>query len=194
MDFMITTTPSPANKPGRPAAAAFTLAEVMIAGSIGAVVLMGVLSTFLFLGRSQANVANYADMEHQAREGLEYFAQDVRQASELHWNSATNMTIRVKGVDVTYAFNSGDFTRTIAGNTATLIEGISDFAFSGYMITGAAVDMSDLSTAAKRAAASSVTKQVQISLRATRSSTTVTTASNTVLSARFILRNKRVTT
>lgn len=194
MDSMITTTPwrgldRTTRRRG------FTLVEVLIAGSIGSVVLMGVLSTFLFLGRSQANIANYADMERQAREGLEYFAQDVRQASALNWNSNQSMTILVKGVSVTYAFNSanGTFNRTIGGSTATLIEGISNFAYSGYMVTGAEVSLADLSTAAKRTAASHVTKQVQIHLRATRTSTTVATASNTVLSARFILRNKKVT-
>jgi len=50
-----------------------------------------------------------------------------------------------------------------------------------------------LSTAAERTAASSSTKQLQITLEATRTNTTVVAATNTVLSARFILRNKIVT-
>ncbi len=36
----------------------FTLVEVMIAATLGTFVLAGVLSTFLMLGRSGANVAN----------------------------------------------------------------------------------------------------------------------------------------
>lgn len=169
----------------------------MIGASIGSFVLLGIITTFLFLGRSGANIANYAEMESQAREGLEFFAQDTRQASELNWNSAQSVSLLVKGVSVTYAFNptAKTFSRRIGSSpAATLIEGISTFTFSGYMITGGSVDLSDLSTSAKRDNASRVTKQIQIYLKSSRTSTTVTSATNTVLSARFILRNKRVTT
>jgi hypothetical protein len=168
----------------------------MIGGSIGSFVLLGVLSTFLFLGRSGANISNYHEMEQHALRGLEYFAQDTRQASELNWNHAASVSILVKGATITYAFDSSTrtFSRTLGGTTSVLLSGITDFTFSGYMITDGAVDLSDLSTAAKRASASAITKQIQISLRASRTSATVATATNTVLSARFILRNKRVTT
>jgi hypothetical protein len=50
-----------------------------------------------------------------------------------------------------------------------------------------------LNSSAERVAASSSTKQLQISLEASRTTRTVTTASNLVLSARYILRNKIVT-
>ena len=50
-----------------------------------------------------------------------------------------------------------------------------------------------VTTVAERSTASSSTKQLQISLEASRSNTTVVAATNTVLSARFILRNKIVT-
>ncbi len=169
----------------------------MIGASIGSFVLLGILSTFLFLGRGGANLANYADMETEARSALEYFAQDTRQASDMNWNSATSVSLLVKGVAVTYAYDSSaeTLTRTIAAGAAdTLIKGIRNFSFSGYKITGAAVDLSDLSTAAKRDTASRATKQVQIYLKSNRTATTVVSATNTVLSARFILRNKRVTT
>lgn len=173
-----------------------SLVEVMVAATLASFVLAGVTSTFLFLGRSGANISNYSEMETEARNGLEYFAQDTRQASDLYWNTATNVRLTVNGVDITYGYRvaDGTFTRTVGATTTLLVEGVSDFAFSGYMITGASVDLSDLSTAAKQKAASDVTKQLQIYLKASRSSVTVTTATNTVLSARYILRNKRVTT
>ena len=47
--------------------------------------------------------------------------------------------------------------------------------------------------AAELAAAGTNTKQLQISLQASRTNQTVVAATNTVLSARFILRNKIVT-
>lgn len=181
----------------RSCAAAFTLTEVIIGSTISVFVLAGVLTVFLFLGRSGANVGNYAEMEKEARRGLELFAEDTRQASELVWVSPTEVRITVNLGSITYGYNasSREFYRQLgSGARVRLIGGIEAFSFAGYMITGAAVDLSDLSTEAKRTAASRVTKQLQISLRAVRTTQTVSTATNTVLSARFILRNKRVTT
>ncbi len=191
---MTTITRSPA--PKRLASRGMSLVEVMIGASLAAFVLAGVISTFLFLGRSGANISNYSEMETEARTGLEYFAQDTRQASDLYWNSASSVSLTVSGATITYSYSSADetFSRRAGGTTTVLVEGVSDFEFSGYMITGATVNTSDLSTAAKREAASDVTKQLQVYLKASRSSVTVATATNTVLSARYILRNKRVTT
>jgi len=172
------------------------MVELMISSALGAMIMAAVISMFLFIGRSSANIANYAAMESQARTGLEYFAQDTRQASDMAWNSASDVTLTVNGLAIVYAYNSstGEFSRLTAGTTTVLITGISTFALDGYMITGASVDTSDLSTAAKRHAASGVTKQLQIYLKSGRTSSTVNTATNTVLSARYILRNKRITT
>jgi hypothetical protein len=167
----------------------------MISASLATVILTAVLSMFLFLGRSSANIISYAEMESQARRGLEFFAQDTRQSSDLAWNSTSSITLTVGASTIDYVFNSGtgEFTRTMGGVTTVLLEGITTFTFSGYKITGATVDTSDLSTAAKRSAASGVTKQIQIYIEVARNSVTAVQATNTVLSARYILRNKRVT-
>lgn len=196
---MTTTTPSPARKstPARRSQSrcrGLSLVEVMVGASLASIVLAGVTSTFLFLGRSGANISNYSEMEAEARTGLEYFAQDTRQASDLSWNSTTSVDLVVNGTTVTYSYSAADenFSRTVGTTTTVLVKGVTVFEFSGYMITGDSVDLTDLSTAAKRTAASAVTKQLQVYLKASRSSVTVTTATNTVLSARYILRNKRV--
>jgi prepilin-type N-terminal cleavage/methylation domain-containing protein len=185
---MTTTTLLLIRKPAR--RRGFTLVEVMIGAALSTFILAGVLSTFLFLGRSGANMQNYSDMETQARRGLEMFAEDVRQASAITWNSATSATIVVNSASITYAYDSG--TRRFNRNGAPLITGVTpgSFAFSAFNVAGAEMP---LSTAAERTAASSSTKQLQITLEATRTNTTVVAATNTVLSARFILRNKIVT-
>jgi prepilin-type N-terminal cleavage/methylation domain-containing protein len=188
---MTTTTPSPA-KLAR-ATRGFTLVEVLIAAAISAFLLAGVLTSFLFIGRSGQNLANYSDMESEARSGLEVFAQDVRQASAIVWNSATSVSLAVDGASVTYSYNSG--TGELSRQGTVLISGITSFELIGYNITGALVSASaDLSTAAGRTMAGKITKQLQISLSARKQSVTVATATNTVLSARYTLRNKRVTT
>ncbi len=173
----------------RSIAAGFTLVEVMVGAALSTFILAGVMSTFLFLGRTGANVANYTEMESQARRGLELFAEDVRQASSVTWNSSTSVTLVVNAAPIVYSFDStaSAFLRQDPGTTRTLLTGITTFQFKGYNINGAEVDLTDLASAGK------ITKQLQISLRASRTSQTVASATNTVLSARFILRNKRIT-
>jgi Tfp pilus assembly protein PilW len=209
MDFMTTTTPSPARNrrscvdglvsPKRLGVGGFTLVELMIGSTLGAFILAAVLSTFLFMGRSGANVQNYNDMEAQARKALEVFAQDTRQASGVVWSDANTVALTVGTLSVTYQYNptARRFARQEAvtatgtiNSTRVLVTGITTFAFSAYNISGNSVP---ISTAAERTAANGTTKQLQISLEASRTSTTVVAATNTVLSARFVLRNKRVT-
>jgi len=167
---------------------------VIVGATISSFILIGVLSSFLFLARSGANLQNYTAMESEARKSLEQFAQDTRQASAITWNSSTSVTLIVKSVNITYAYTSsiGQFTRATTAvtgvtTTTTLLTGITSFIFSAYDINGTAVSLANLTNAGK------ITKQLQISLQASRSSSTVVGATNTVLSARFILRNKRIT-
>jgi type II secretory pathway pseudopilin PulG len=178
--------------PARRRLRGMTLVEIMIGATIGSFVLTAVITTFLFMGRSGANVQNYSDMESQARKALELFAEDVRQASAITWTSNQNVLLTVNGNGIRYSYAGGVFTRTntASGAASNLITGIHSFEFMAYNITGATLPLvtaTDLTNAGKQ------TKQLQISLEARRKSTTVVAATNTVLSARFILRNKRVT-
>lgn len=188
----------------------------MIGSTLASFILAGVLSTFLFLGRSGANIQNYNDMESQARRALEQFAQDTRQASAIVWKAAGTATLTVDtksatvswnigealemivdGNPVTYTYSAGRLLRTAlvpattSFATRTILSGITSFSFKAYTITGA--EIAGIGTTTTLTSAGQTTKQLQISLQASRTSTTVSTATNTVLSARFILRNKRVT-
>jgi hypothetical protein len=165
--------------------------EVMVSGALAAIILAGTLTTFLFLGRSGANLRNYNDMEAQARKSLEIFAEDTRQASSVIWSSENARTLVVNAANVYYTYSSGNFTRKTFSGATTLLTGITTFNFSAYDINGAAI--TDFSTATARTTANNATKQVQISLSAARATQTVTTATNIVLSARYVLRNKKVT-
>jgi prepilin-type N-terminal cleavage/methylation domain-containing protein len=195
---MITMSPTPARKrTGR--ARGFTLVELLIATALSSVLLAAVLTSFLMLGRSGTNLANYSEMESQARVSLERFAQDVRQAANIVWTSETNVTLSFNGLpDVTYALGgtgNTQFIRTVHSTpvqSSVLISNVlpATFKMSGYTVTGYALPVS---TATERLAANRDTKQLQLQLNSFRKSVTVNRATNTVLSARFILRNKRVT-
>lgn len=184
---MITITPSPIRNRAR---RGFTLVEMMVGASLASFILAGVLSTFLFLGRSGANLRNYSDMEAEARKGLELFAEDTRQASAITWNSATSVRLTVNATSITYAYDST--TRRFTRNGAAIISNINagTFSFKAYNVAGAELP---LVTATNLTTATTSTKQLQISLEASRTTQTVATATNTVLSARFILRNRIVT-
>ena len=171
----------------------FTLAEIMVGAALAAVIVAGALSAFLFLGRSGANVQSYNDMEAQSRRCLEIFAEDVRQASDVIWNSNASVTLIVNGAQITYAYTGGaarNLSRTAPNDTRVLISGITNFSFRAYTIAG--VEITDLSTSAAREAANRSTKQLQLSFTASRSNSPTPNASNIVESARFILRNKIV--
>lgn len=189
---MTTITPSPTRKPA--AVRGFTLAEIMIGASLASFILAGVMSTFLFLGRSGANVQNYNDMESEARTALELFAEDTRQASAITWITNQELYLTVNTIQIYYYYDSSAkiFYRkvTSGGTPRALVTGITSFEYKAYSITGGDLD---LETAAQLTTATKSTKQLQISLEAARSNQTVVDATNTVLSARFILRNKRVT-
>jgi Tfp pilus assembly protein PilW len=175
------------------------MVELMISAGLASFILAGVLSSFLFIGRSGANIQNYNDMESQARKCLEIFAEDVRQANTITWASATTLSLTVPNpsgtgtITVDYAYNSTSriFVRRDPTGTRTLLTGITTFDFKAYTITGA--EITNFSDAAARTVANNTTKQLQLSVSTSRTNRTVVDATNTVLSARFILRNKLVT-
>ncbi len=192
-------------KAGRPAAArtrrGFTLVEVMAASGLSSVVLMGVLSSFVLLGQNSYNAANYSMMEAESRRALELFTQEARMADNITWNNNYSVTLSVVDVAgsslVTYAYDDNTtgatarcFYRKTGAATSTstplvLVRNVSDFAFRRYKI----VNGSDYT-----ATNDLETKQLQIALRTVRTGATTVNATNAVLSARVVLRNKSVST
>lgn len=169
----------------------FTLTELLVALGLSTLLLGAILTTFLFLTRTGLRVEFYNDMEHQARTALELFARDTREARAITWNSAQSVTLIVDGAPITYAHANGNFSRTAVPGTKVLITGISAFSFKGYDVTGS--ELAPVGDATSLEKASKSTKQLQISLQASRAQPGTATATHKVLSARYILRNKVVT-
>lgn len=179
------------------------MAEVMIAATISTFVLAGILSAFLMIGRTGFVASSYSELESQTRRGLEIFGNDVRKASNLRWNSAQSVTLSVATATnattlVTYAYDDqvGSATRgcfyRLAGDAASTLPRLvlmrnvaPDFAFQRFKL--------DRDGETDNAAATDLeTKQLQVTLRATRAGVTTAGANQTALSARYVLRNKRV--
>ena len=185
---------------GRPRRA-FTLVELLVAAGLSAFILTAILTTFTMLGRSGYNAANYSIMEAEARRALETFSEEARLASNLTWTSADSITLTVVTATgttlVTYAYDSATtgptakcFYRLAGAATSTsarriLVREVTDFAFRRYKVVNG-VDFS--------AATDLETKQIQFTLRSVRTGATTVAATNAVLSARIVLRNKIVST
>ncbi len=191
----VTTSAQP-TKPAR--LRGFTLTEVMISAGLGAVILAAVLSAFLFLTRTGYRASAYSEMEAHIRRGLETFAQDVRQAQNLQWNSSQSITLYLptgaSASIVNYAYDTNPASATYqsfyrqadSGPRRALVTKVAnDFAFHRYKLEQDGV-------VENVAANDAETKQLQIDLRTVRAYGTSTGATQAMVSSRFILRNKRV--
>lgn len=167
----------------------FTLTELMVATAVSAIILAAAVSAFIFMMGSSLRMGQYTDMEAQARRLLQQFSQDTRQASNALWADQNTLTLTVDGAVVTYAYDSSrnTFNRTSGGKTTILASGLTSFDFQAYQITG-----SELPLATSPGAAGPVTKMIQISLGFAQNHTATGSTSNQVISARCVLRNKKI--
>jgi prepilin-type N-terminal cleavage/methylation domain-containing protein len=190
---MITTTPKPSSERPRSPRRGFSLVEILVASSLATIVMAGVMTAFLFIGRTSISLRNYADLETQARNALETFAQDVRMSSGVTWNSSTSLALTIQQgnttIPATYAYDPAarTFSRTVGTTTEVLITNIRNFSFNAY-----GIDTTSISLSTPTANTNNATKQIQISLETERINRTLALHTNKVISARFVLRNKRV--
>lgn len=93
----------------------FTLVELLIGATLSAMVMAGVLSSYIFMGRQLARLANQQTLETEGRRTLAYLNQDVRMASGVSVTPQTapsfyvTFAIARSGVgaqQVTYYYNS----------------------------------------------------------------------------------------
>jgi prepilin-type N-terminal cleavage/methylation domain-containing protein len=176
----------------------FTLVEVMVGASLSSMILAGVISTFLMMGRTGANIINYSEIEAGAREGLELFSREARMAYNVTAYSDTSVTLSIPDTtvnptghayNVTYAFDSAN--KQITRDGATFLAGVEQISgmpvFNYYRrvttgYTGGFTENEVLNA--------TEIKQIEVTFQLKRKDVTVATATNKVLSARFILRNK----
>lgn len=163
-----------------------TLVELMIAISISTMILTGVMSSFIYLTRGTVATTDYADMSTEANTALERFAREVRMANGVINFSTNSVTLSVLdgsaySVNYTYVPADGTFYRAYGtANQKALIKGIDRFALQRFTLLG------------NPATNHLETKLLQLDLRSTRTGPAKAFASNNVISARYIMRNKLV--
>ena len=176
----------------------FTLVELMVAALLGGLVLTGVLATNLQLMRSGVRVTQYAEMSTQVRRGIEQLEGDLKSASAITWNGASDITLTIPTTggstrQVTYAWTSATQAFfMVPGNSSAVTAG-RVFLVSGIPTRpdgSAGVMFARYDRDGNAATTDLATKRVQVSLNLVRTARTAATSTDTAVSASFILRNK----
>lgn len=176
---------------------AFTLVEVMVAATISVIVLAGVLSANLQVIRGGVRIGQYVEMETQVRRALDFLGRDLKSASAITWNNASDLTLTIPvpggtTAQVTYAWTAASqaFFRVAGTSSATvigrleLVRGIPSQAGGAAGVTFARFDRDGAA-----ATTDAATKSIQITLTASRSARTAATSTDRV-SATYTLRSK----
>lgn len=181
----------------------FTLVELMVSATISGFLMAGVLSAFVMIGRSGFLASSYSELQSETRRALDIFGEDARKATDIRWNSSQSVTLYVATstnatTPTTYAYDTDRGSATyqcfyrLLGEADSmqprriLVRQVaSDFAFRRYKLEQNGVT-------ANAATSNLETKQIEVTLRASRVGATAIAANQNALSARYILRNKRV--
>ena len=175
----------------------------MVSATISTIVLAGILSAFLMIGRTGYAAGNYSEMDAQTRRALEIFGADARKAADVRWHDAQTLTLYVSTESaataaVTYGYDTVTSSPTyrtfyrVQGDSASaeprlaLVRNVStDFAFARFKLEQPGVSDNSAGNDLE-------TKQLQVTLRTARTGATTPIATQSAISARYILRNKRV--
>lgn len=184
-----------------PSCHAFTLVEVLIAATVGALVMSAMLSSFVFLARNFTRLAHHQALEQQARQALAVIQADLAQARAVKPGTsptATAVTLELPGGDVTYTYDAagsrlrrqatfGPLTdRTLLNNTSCRC---SAFAFNYYTSSqGSPVDQL---TPTAYVPYSIKLLQVQFSLETPSTQSPETRMNYDVVSSRFQIRQRQ---
>lgn len=169
-----------------------TMAEMMVATAIGAMILAGVATTYIMSLRGFIASSNYYQIHGDGRLAVTYFAKDMRAVSNItSFANSSNITVSIPtGFDstggvtnsatVTYSTSAGALYRydSRTGNTDMLASNINQLTFTLYDLAGNAITNGVTSNAKGI--------QVDVKLRKTVGSRAQT---EDFLSARYDMRN-----
>ena len=122
----------------------FTLVEMMVALTVGALATVIILSSFRSLSTSLAATGHYRDMHHDVRHAMDIMRQDITKGSSVsECVSSNRLAMIVKGADsnlvsITYNLSSNSLSRTEASGTpVALATGVDQVTFTLYDAAGA---------------------------------------------------------
>lgn len=113
-----------------------TLVEVMIATSIGTLILAAAGQLMIYNARSLAALSNYADLDRYSRGAVDKLSQDIRQSTDLISFTTTelqfNATHGRSNITYTYYPDIRQLVRTQGQNREVLLKECDSLAFTVY--------------------------------------------------------------
>ena len=175
----------------------FTLAEMIVATAISSFVLASMIGTFMAFAIGANSIGAYTDMSKDSRYILEMFARDIRAAENVTTATASKLVVVMptsgsfySGSSVTYDFvkeakllfriEEDDSGKELSNEI--LLEGVEQFTFS-YFNPSVSVDTKSILLSVK---------SVQVDAEMLRDISR-TEATDYIISARFMMRNRPVT-
>lgn len=159
----------------------FTLAELLVALAIMSIVLASMYPAIIQLAQGSESVVNYTEMNTLTRNALERFGRDARMARNIKLATDYRVILDVQGVDVEYRYypDVGAFYREVNGNQQLLLTDSEDLLFSFYDLRqNPTTDINEV-------------KHVQLEAEMQRQVLQLFNT-NYIISARFMMRNRRV--
>ena len=167
----------------------FSLVELLVSLGLMGILTLALLTSFTFIARGDRSLANYGEMNAQARLMLEKLGSDLRSATDVTNFTTTSLTISVPTnpavtttQDVVWSYNSVAKTLSRQDSTSTTIYARDVDTFIFYYANGNNVATTSLVEV----------KQVQVSLRMLRLVASAVT-SEYVISTQFTMRAKSTT-
>lgn len=180
----------------------FSLVEMLLAAGIAGLVLAASTGSLLFIARGAAGVGNYHDMNMRSRFMLDKFASDARMAVDVNAASATEVSLDVYngsgGLDtVVYTYDAATevFSRVLypdrdmtAGESDVILSNVKSLEFTYF-------NMIYNSTTKVLQEATNLLEIKEIQLEALMEQSALNTLNtNQIISARYMMRNKKVST
>lgn len=120
----------------------FTLVEMMVALTVGALVMILILSSFSSLSTALASSRHYRNMHQDVRYSMNVMQKDITGASGVLEYIASNRLVLSTGtnaVSVAYNLSSNVLSRTVSsGSAKALAAGVDGILFTLYEASGAA--------------------------------------------------------
>jgi prepilin-type N-terminal cleavage/methylation domain-containing protein len=179
----------------------FTLVELLVSSTLAALIMASVLSSYIFLGRSLARLANHQALEAKGRAALTQMRGDFTLARAVKSGTtptSTSLTLTLPSGEVTYTYDSssGKLSRQATTGVATNLTLLSNaqatctsFAFDYYTTSGGspAVSGTNVPYSIKQI-------QVRFTLATPTGHDANTRVTLGVVSPRFLLRNRLAAT
>jgi len=178
---------------------AYTMVELIVSTGLLGLVMVSMVGTFMVFASGSKGVAAYTEMSQQSRKAMELFARDIRSADDVTAATPHNVLVDLPdgayygGGTAQYTFDQdlGIFSRIIrdASNLVSsneiLLDGVEQFAFGYFDPLGQPLSFDQASLLLS-------VKSVQIDAEMVRT-VSRTEATDYIISARFMMRNRPVT-